>query len=653
MTGNIVTKIIQLLILASIPASAAAQNCPSCFNTLRETHTFPTYNNILSKESNGKIQTNGFEEFYLGTDFAEPYIASNPLDPLNSVCVFINSVYVTIDGCNWRKTALTNVDPFVCFDASGSVYFTRLNGPNLTINRSTNKGINWLSPLTIYSGAPDKWSIIADKTSGPFSNTIYAVWQEWQSSTRLLRITRSTNRGLNWGTPVKVNSGNQAYCPWAAIGPNGSIEGGSVYYAFNTYDSNSDTIRIIVRRSTNSAESFLPESIVDAFKHPGETCNNLPQKIKNCIDVNACVQMAADNSSGPSRGNVYLVYTVNPPGTDKADINFTRSTNYGVNWSKPVKLNDDNTESDQWLPSISADINGRIYCTWYDSRQDPLNIQTKLYGTISTDGGNTFIPNEAVSLVSFNPNNLAGIFSGYMGDYNGVSSIGSTSLAAWTDGRFNNFGSFSAYYPDFAMLVQPEQSVLDPNDSIIIKVKIPAIKGPFNDVIKFTLRLDSLPAQGNIEFSFLNSDSIVNVPDSIYVKLKTVNVNNPRIHKLIIRGESVLNIVPVHERIFAMQIVIGINVTSTEIPSNYSLSQNYPNPFNPVTKINFSLPEAAEVTLNVYDIEGKIVKELVKSSLQASSYSVFFDGTDLPSGVYFYKLATRWYTQSKKMIVVK
>jgi hypothetical protein len=122
---------------------------------------------------------------------------------------------------------------------------------------------------------------------------------------------------------------------------------------------------------------------------------------------------------------------------------------------------------------------------------------------------------------------------------------------------------------------------------------------------------------------------------------------------LIIRGESVLNIVPVHERIFAMQIVIGINVTSTEIPSNYSLSQNYPNPFNPVTKINFSLPEAAEVTLNVYDIEGKIVKELVKSSLQASSYSVFFDGTDLPSGVYFYKLATRWYTQSKKMIVVK
>lgn len=630
-----------------------AQNCPSCFNGSRIS-TFIQKHNIPETDHFSRIiDPNGFEEFYLGTDYAEPYIATNPLDPFNSVCLFMNSVYVTTDGCNWKKTGTATVDPFVCFDAAGIVYITKINGSNLTLVKSTNKGLNWLGPNTIYTGSPDKWSIIADKTSGPYSNTLYAIWQEWQTTTRLLRISRSTNGGINWNTPVKVNTGNQAYCPWIALGPNGSIDGGSVYYAFNTYDSNSDTIRVVVRRSTNSGISFLPEYIADSFKHPGELCNNQQQKIKNCIDVNACVQIAADNSNGPARGNVYLVYTANPVGTDKADIMFTRSTNFGVNWSASIKLNDDNTTADQWLPSISVDLSGKIYCTWYDSRFDPQNLQTKLYGTISTDGGNTFIPNEPVSLTSFNPNNIANIFDGYMGDYNGISPIGNSSLAAWTDGRYNNFGSFSAYYPDFAMLTQPEQSVLSPNDSILLKVKIPGVKGPYNDKIKFSIRLDTLPQSGNIEYSFIGPDSITTIPDSVYIKVKTTNVNNPRTHRIIVRGESIGNRVPVHERTFTMQVVIGINMISSQVPAHYVLSQNYPNPFNPSTNINFSLPEAGNVKLIVYNIEGKLVEELVNSFIGAGTYSVSFNGTDLPSGVYFYRLECAAYTENRKMVLVK
>ena len=633
--------------------SLLAQNCPSCFNGSRISAVIQKYNIPETGHFNMITDPNGFEEFYLGTDYAEPYIVTNPLDPLNSVCLFTNSVYVTIDGCNWRKTGTVNVDPFVCFDAAGIVYHTRLNGGNLTILKSTNKGLNWLSPTTIYIGLPDKWSIIADKTSGPYSNTLYAIWQEWQSTTRLLRISRSTNGGSNWNTPVKVNTGNQAYCPWIALGPNGSIDGGSVYYAFNTFESNSDTIRVVVRRSTNSGVSFLPEYIADSFKHPGEICNNQQQKIKNCIDVNACVQIAADNSNGPARGNVYLVYTVNPVGTDKADIRFTRSTNFGVSWSPSIKLNDDNTTADQWLPSISVDGNGKIYCTWYDSRFDPLNTQTKLYGTISTDGGSTFTTNEPVSLTSFNPNNLANIFDGYMGDYNGISPIGNSSLAAWTDGRYNNFGSFTAYYPDFAMLLQPDQSSLSANDSMLLKVKIPGTKGPYNDRIKFSIRLDTLPLAGTIDCSFVGADSISAIPDSVTIKVKTINVNNPRTHRIIVRGESITNKVPVHERTFTLNVAIGINIISTQVPAQYGLSQNYPNPFNPLTNINFSLPEAGDVKLKVYNIEGKLVEELVNNSFEAGTYSVSFNGTELPSGIYFYRIECAAFTENRKMVLVK
>lgn len=98
---------------------------------------------------------------------------------------------------------------------------------------------------------------------------------------------------------------------------------------------------------------------------------------------------------------------------------------------------------------------------------------------------------------------------------------------------------------------------------------------------------------------------------------------------------------------------IGIQPISTEIPKSYSLSQNYPNPFNPVTKIRFSLPHAGNVRLTVYDALGKEIKLLVNENLQAGFYETDFDAANIPSGVYFYRIETAVYTETKKMVVVK
>jgi photosystem II stability/assembly factor-like uncharacterized protein len=99
--------------------------------------------------------------------------------------------------------------------------------------------------------------------------------------------------------------------------------------------------------------------------------------------------------------------------------------------------------------------------------------------------------------------------------------------------------------------------------------------------------------------------------------------------------------------------IVSINQNSNEIPSSYSLSQNYPNPFNPETRINFSIPKQGLVNLGIYNILGKEVKTLVNEVKAPGSYSVDFDGTEMSSGVYFYKIESNGFTDMKKMILIK
>ncbi|MGH2575007.1 MAG: T9SS type A sorting domain-containing protein, partial [Ignavibacteria bacterium] len=92
--------------------------------------------------------------------------------------------------------------------------------------------------------------------------------------------------------------------------------------------------------------------------------------------------------------------------------------------------------------------------------------------------------------------------------------------------------------------------------------------------------------------------------------------------------------------------------TEKEEPLKFSVS-NYPNPFNPLTNIKFSIPLESFVTIKVYDIIGKEIITLVEGPLKAGSYSVKFDGTDLPSGIYIYRIEAGNFKDTKKMVLVK
>ena len=97
----------------------------------------------------------------------------------------------------------------------------------------------------------------------------------------------------------------------------------------------------------------------------------------------------------------------------------------------------------------------------------------------------------------------------------------------------------------------------------------------------------------------------------------------------------------------------NIKTISSEISLKFDLFQNYPNPFNPTTIINFDIAKKGYVKLIIYDVMGREVTTLVNQKLNAGSYKIDWNGSNYSSGVYFYKLETSDFVQTKKMILLK
>lgn len=100
-------------------------------------------------------------------------------------------------------------------------------------------------------------------------------------------------------------------------------------------------------------------------------------------------------------------------------------------------------------------------------------------------------------------------------------------------------------------------------------------------------------------------------------------------------------------------VMLGLTNISNELADQFSLSQNYPNPFNPATNIKFQIPKSGLVKLTIFDALGKEVQTLVNQQLSHGTYSADFDGSNLPSGVYYYRIEAGSFTETKKMVLLK
>ena len=104
--------------------------------------------------------------------------------------------------------------------------------------------------------------------------------------------------------------------------------------------------------------------------------------------------------------------------------------------------------------------------------------------------------------------------------------------------------------------------------------------------------------------------------------------------------------------------IVGIQKLSSKVPDAYMLYQNYPNPFNPITKIKFDIPSLAgdgggDVKLIIYDILGREVTTLVNEKLKSGTYNISWDGTNYSSGLYFYRLQSDKFSETKKLVLLK
>ncbi|CAF4579738.1 unnamed protein product [Rotaria sp. Silwood1] len=130
--------------------------------------------------------------------------------------------------------------------------------------------------------------------------------------------------------------------------------------------------------------------------------------------------------------------------------------------------------------------------------------------------------------------------------------------------------------------------------------------------------------------------------------------------QMIARGNNNLNSVTKLKQlddfvqtVYDNNFVIAINPISNEVPDKFLLRQNYPNPFNPETTIKFEIPQNDFVNLSVYDLNGRLIEELVNEKLFGGTYEVNFTAKNLSSGIYFYKLLSSSFTETRRMILVK
>lgn len=209
-------------------------------------------------------------------------------------------------------------------------------------------------------------------------------------------------------------------------------------------------------------------------------------------------------------------------------------------------------------------------------------------------------------------------------------------------------------------LVTPRLTNVSDLDSLSFRIKYPGFSHNYQDFVQIMVST-STPDMSNFHLVHtlfwpagtndtnwvrrafkLTSFPGVNAGDDIYIAFREIVSNNYN------QGGAIfLDITEVAT-------LTNINLISSEVPNNYSLSQNYPNPFNPATKIRFDLPKnAGNVKLSIFNSLGQEVSVLVDRELNAGSYEYTFDGAKLTSGVYFYKLEAGDFNRIMKMILIK
>jgi hypothetical protein len=287
----------------------------------------------------------------------------------------------------------------------------------------------------------DRQSGWADNNpSSPFYGRMYVSWNDFNVGGALF-VTFSTDNGATWHSPVLV-SNTGTFIRDVQI--TGDLTTGDVYIAgmdeggggFPHNDTN------YIFKSTDGGNTWTNTYTGTPFPGPGVTFVGYFA----CMFLDGGGYWRYEGWGEPAalNGVVHLVYAQQGTGSDPGDTYYIRSTDGGVTFGTPFKLNTDATTRAQWQPSLSAATDGSLFATWYDQREtdscakgNPAVPCYRIWGRKSTDNGVSWLPDMPVSdIVTPLPDQPdPGIVATYASDYDYASSALDQHLHAWVDGR--------------------------------------------------------------------------------------------------------------------------------------------------------------------------------------------------------------------------
>jgi hypothetical protein len=391
----------------------------------------------LAPAGSVQVNVNAMGMNIVGDAANEPSIAIDPTNPNNIAIAWrqfdnISSnfrqagyAFSTDAGATWTFPGVLTPgtfrsDPVLVADGFGRFFYNSLQGTFcIDVFRSADAGATW--PEQFFAIGGDKaWMYADQRTAGIGAGHLYQAWSTAAPCQfGVGTFTRSIDGGETWLTPLSIP--NTPVFGTVVVGPDGEVivAGVDGPFFFNP--------DFVVARSTNARDPDATPtwdfSVLGNFLGGALVGGGGP----NPDGLLGQVWAAINPTIGPLRGHVYILSSVDLAGDDPMDVMFSRSTDGGMTWSPPVKVNDDPAGNDawQWFGTMSIAPNGRLDAIWNDTRDDPGNQLSRLYYSYSTDEGVTWTPNVALtppwdSLVGFPQQNKIGDYYHMISDMTGA-----------------------------------------------------------------------------------------------------------------------------------------------------------------------------------------------------------------------------------------
>ena len=403
--------------------------------------------------------------------FINPNDTDNPLNSNNStsppgggITLYgANKLYSFDAGQTWDggvegAGGSNSGDPVALIGLNNRYYIGFINNQSgQTVAYSDDLGTTWLT--SVVANAPSGWGNLLDKnhmwvdnsTSSPHEGNLYNSWTAFGgSNNNNIEISRSTDNAQSWSSTINISSslnpGSHAQGVNIQTGPDGEV-----YAAFSIYDNwPSDEKAIGLARSFDGGQTYTSARIIDNIRGIRNSGTG-----KN-MRVNSFPVMAVDISNSSKRGNIYIVWSnIGYPGVNTGsdiDVYMIRSTDQGVTWTDPVRVNQDPSGmgKQHYFPWITCDpVTGTLSVVFYDDR-NVSSSQCEVFCANSYDGGDTW-EDFKVSDVSFTPSPIPGLASGYFGDYIGIAARNGMVYPVWTDNRTGTALTYTSPYQTSTM----------------------------------------------------------------------------------------------------------------------------------------------------------------------------------------------------------